>query len=95
LCYFRREIEIKNGGGLWKIYNLLSKEKFAPEQVESRLTWKFLNKNKIKFAGLKEEKSKYKYQGAQIPLILFDELTHFTKSQFFYLLSRNRAEVAR
>ena len=93
---FRREIEqIKNGGGLWeesqKIYNLLSKEKFAPEQVESRLTWKFLNKNKIKFAGLKEEKSKYKYQGAQIPLILFDELTHFTKSQFFYLLSRNRA----
>jgi len=94
---FRREIEqIKNGGGLWEssqeIYNFLSKEKYNPEQIESRLTWKFKNKNKIRFSGLKEEKSKYKFQGAQIPLILFDELTHFTKSQFFYLLSRNRAK---
>jgi predicted phage terminase large subunit-like protein len=33
----------------------------------------------------------YDWQGAQIPLICFDELTHFTKPQFFYLLSRNRS----
>eukprot|EP00913_Durusdinium_trenchii_P035349 g33079.t1 len=30
-------------------------------------------------------------QGAQIPLIGFDELTHFSHSQFFYMLSRNRS----
>lgn len=92
----RRELEqVKQGGGLWeesqKIYSFLNKEKYAPEQVESRLTWKFARKNKIKFSALKEEKSKYKFQGAQIPLILFDELTHFTWTQFTYMLSRNRA----
>ena len=37
------------------------------------------------------EKEKYNWQGAQIPLLMFDELTHFTESQFFYMLSRNRS----
>lgn len=92
----RRQLEqVKQGGGIWeesqKIYPFLNKEKYAPEQVESRLTWKFARKNKIKFSALKEEKSKYKFMGAQIPLILFDELTHFSWTQFTYMLSRNRA----
>lgn len=33
----------------------------------------------------------HKWQGSQISLIGFDELTHFTKRQFFYMLSRNRS----
>jgi hypothetical protein len=33
----------------------------------------------------------YDWHGAQITLICFDELTHFTKYQFFYMLSRNRS----
>lgn len=37
------------------------------------------------------EKEKYNWQGSQIPLLMFDELTHFTESQFFYLFSRNRS----
>jgi predicted phage terminase large subunit-like protein len=40
------------------------------------------------------EKDKTAYQGSQIPLIGFDELTHFSSSQFFYLLSRNRSAGA-
>ena len=44
----------------------------------------------ISFSGLQYEKDKYKFQGRQIALIMFDELTHFSKSQFFYMLSRNR-----
>ena len=32
-----------------------------------------------------------KWQGSQIALIGYDELTHFTKRQFFYMLSRNRS----
>ena len=31
------------------------------------------------------------WQGSQIAMLGFDELTHFTESQFFYLLSRNRS----
>ncbi len=46
---------------------------------------------KITFSHLQYEKDAYSYQGSQIPLICFDELTHFTENQFFYLLSRNRS----
>lgn len=44
----------------------------------------------VSFAGLQHEKDKYKWQGRQLAFIGFDELTHFSQSQFFYLLSRNR-----
>lgn len=37
------------------------------------------------------ESTKYDWQGSQIPLIMFDELTHFSESVFFYMLSRNRS----
>jgi len=47
--------------------------------------------NKIKFTHLEHEKNIYDHQGAQYPLIQFDELTHFTEGQFEYLLSRNRS----
>jgi hypothetical protein len=40
---------------------------------------------------LEYEKNKYDWQGSQIPFIGFDELTHFSESMFFYLLSRNRS----
>jgi hypothetical protein len=31
------------------------------------------------------------WKGAQITLICFDELTHFSAHQFFYMVSRNRS----
>ena len=45
---------------------------------------------KITFSHLQHEKNKYDYQGAQIPIIYFDEVTHFSRTQFFYLIGRNR-----
>ena len=46
---------------------------------------------KVQMAHLEHESDKLSYQGAQIPLICFDELTHFTESMFVYLMSRNRS----
>ena len=37
------------------------------------------------------EKNVLDWQGSQIPIIYFDELTHFTEKQFWYMLSRNRS----
>jgi predicted phage terminase large subunit-like protein len=45
----------------------------------------------LSFSHLQHEDTKYDWQGSQIPLIMFDELTHFTATQFWYLLSRNRS----
>ncbi len=88
---FRRETtQIRAKGGLWdestKLYTQLGG---VPR--ETQLDWTFRSGATVKFAHLEYEKDKFKYQGAQIPLIGFDELTHFTEGQFWYLLTRNRS----
>nr|DAO21585.1 MAG TPA: Large subunit terminase [Caudoviricetes sp.] len=89
---FRRNSgQITNEGGLWdnakSIYRALGATflKSAPKQVI------FPSGAKITFNHLHSDDSVYGYQGAQIPLICFDELTHFTEAQFVYMMSRNRS----
>ena len=88
---FRRTYsDINNPGGLWdesvKMYPLL---KAKPNK--SDMTWTFPSGAYIKFMHLQHENNIYNHQGGQYPLIIFDELTHFTKKEFFYLISRNRS----
>jgi predicted phage terminase large subunit-like protein len=89
---FRRTTpQITSQGGLWeeaaKIYPLI-----GASSNRSDLKWVFPpHGNSVKMAHLEYERHVYDYQGAQIPLIEFDELTHFTEFQFWYLLSRNRS----
>jgi len=88
---FRRTTpQIRNEGGLWDT----SMEIFpyvGATPRESMLEWSFDFGNKLKFAHMEYEKDKLSWQGSQIPFIGFDELTHFSESQFFYLTSRNRS----
>lgn len=88
---FRRTTpQIKNEGGLWDT----SEELFPLLGAEPRYTslqWLFPGGMKISFMHLEYEKDKMNHQGAQYPWIGFDELTHFTKGQFFYLMTRNRS----
>jgi len=88
---FRREAtQIRNQGGLWdescELYPLL-----GGLGSVSGLRWKFPSGARMRFAHLENEKDRFSWQGSQIPYIGFDELTHFTESQFFYFLSRNRS----
>lgn len=89
---FRRTFaQITQQGGLWE----KSDEIYAPlgaRPIKSApLKWVFPGGGEVQFGHLQYEADKYNYQGAEIALIGFDELTHFTESQFFYLLSRNRS----
>lgn len=89
---FRRNTtQIRSQGGLWdeslKLYSMVD----TAEPVETNLKWKFHGGGRVNFSHLEHEKTVYNYQGAQIPLIMFDELTHFSESQFFYMFSRNRS----
>ncbi len=45
----------------------------------------------MKFAHLEHEKTVFDWQGSQVPYMAYDELTHFSRQQFFYMLSRNRS----
>lgn len=86
---FRREMPmIMNPGGLWDESNNIYPH-FGCESVKT--TWYAPSGWQLKFAHLFEEKDKLAYQGAQIPFLGFDEVTHFTQTQFFYLISRLRS----
>lgn len=89
---FRREsVQIMNEGGLWdtamSIYPLIG----GAPRGQPKPTFKFPSGARVTFAHLNLEADVLGWQGAQVPLICFDELTHFTRSQFFYMLSRNRS----
>lgn len=88
---FRRTSEqVRTEGGLWsesqKIYPLV-----GARSREQQLDYRFPSGASVRFEHLQHEKDKLQYQGAQICFLGFDELTHFTESQFFYMLSRNRS----
>lgn len=90
VIFRRTSVQIRNEGGLWDT----SKEIYSyvgAEPKESTLEWMFRKGPKIKFSHLEYEKNIFDWQGAQIPFIGFDELTHFSEKMFFYLLSRNRS----
>ncbi len=43
------------------------------------------------FAHIDREEDLLAWQDTEIAYLAFDELTHFTKHQFLYMLSRNRS----
>ncbi|MEA5465278.1 phage terminase large subunit [Leptothoe sp. PORK10 BA2] len=57
----------------------------------SRLEWIFPSGAKVVFRHLKLDRDCFSWQGAEVPLICWDEMCHFTESQFWYLMSRNRS----
>lgn len=88
---FRRSYpEITNVGGLWDQASELYPWAGA-RGVVGACEWRFPQGSRISFRHLENEETKHNYQGSQICYLAFDELTHFTESMFWYLLSRNRS----
>lgn len=88
---FRRTTpQITNEGGLWdescKLYPLIG----ADPRIGD-LLWRFKSGATVSFAHLEHDKTVFNWQGSQVPLICFDEITHFTEKQFWYMVSRNRS----
>jgi len=82
--------QVRNPGGLWDTSAPLFM-KFEGNPKQSTLEWDFPSGAVVKFAHMDMEKDKFSWQGSQITLIGFDELTHFSWGQFVYMLSRNRS----
>jgi predicted phage terminase large subunit-like protein len=91
--FFRRTTpQIRNPGGLWDE----SSQMYAPTGATPRqnnLEWAFPLGGRVKMSHLEYDSNAFDWQGAQVPLLCFDELTHFTARQFWYLLSRNRSST--
>ncbi len=55
-----------------------------------KIRWTFPAGSKVTFDHMQHDKNMYDWQGSQIPLIIFDEITHFSEKVFWYMFSRNR-----
>lgn len=89
---FRREsTQIMSEGGLWDNAMSLYPVRGGKPVATPHPRFRFPSGAKVSFRHLQYEHDVLAWQGAQVPLICFDELTHFTRKQFFYLLSRNRS----
>src|SRR5436190_3815550 len=89
--FFRRTTpQITNPGRLWdESQNFYPRLGGTPHLRAQE--WRWPRGGKIKFSHLQLGTTVHDWQGAQITLIGFDELTHFTAHQFFYMVSRNRS----
>lgn len=88
---FRRTYpEIMSQGGLWdeslKVYPHTGA---TPSKAACQWVWS--GGGKVSFSHLQHDTDVLRWMGSQIPLIEFDELTHFSESTFCFLLSRNRS----
>src|SRR6202035_2042666 len=81
--FFRRTTpQITNPGGLWdESQNFYPRLGGTPHLRAQE--WRWPRGGKIKFSHLQLATTVYDWQGAQITLICFDELTHFTAHHFF------------
>lgn len=89
---FRREaVQIMNEGGLFDTSFSIYSQIDAQPRLSPYVVWAFPSEATITFSHLNREIDVNNWQGAQIPFIGYDELTHFTEKQFWYMLSRNRS----
>lgn len=90
VIFRRTSTQVRNPGGLWDtsmtVYPLA-----GGYPRESCLEWSFPEGSKIRFAHMEHDKDRFNWQGSQIPLIGFDEVSHFSWEQFVYMYSRNRS----
>jgi predicted phage terminase large subunit-like protein len=90
VIFRRNSKQVRNEGGLWDESEELYRA-FGGRPKEMSLSWSFPSGATMQFDHLEYERTVLNWQGSQIPYIGFDELTHFTEKQFFYMLSRNRS----
>lgn len=90
VLFRRTTVQVTNPGGPWDESHKLYHD-FHASSTQRPLRWTFPSDATVSMAHLELEKDMYDWQGAQIALLIFDELCHFSAEQFWYLQSRNRS----
>lgn len=90
VIFRRTSKQIRNEGGLWDAARQLY-DPLGVTAKETDLVMRFPSGATISFGAMEHDKNRYDWQGTEITYLGFDELTHFTARQFYYLLSRNRS----
>ena len=94
---FRRNYnQITAEGGLWDAsQKIFSQVPDAKPRKTPKLNWRFNNGNggRLTFAHIENDDGLSSWQGTEIAYIGFDELTHFTKHQFYICYQETEQHV--
>ena len=91
VIFRRNNTQIFTNGGLWDSAMALLPQIGAVPKKTPKPTFTFPSGAKVVFDHLERYSDCIGYQGSQIALIAFDELTHFDEEVFWYMFSRNRS----
>jgi predicted phage terminase large subunit-like protein len=90
IIFRRTTTQLTGKGGIWD-ESIQHYPHFGGIARAHRLEWEFRAGAAMKFSHLQHEDDKLSHQGKPYTFIGFDEVTHFTESQFWYLQSRSRS----
>jgi predicted phage terminase large subunit-like protein len=91
---FRRDTtQLVGGGSIWEETKKLYPHLGGTSRESPALDWRFPASAMIELRHLQYEHTVYHHQGKQYDFIGFDELTHFTAKQFWYMYSRLRSSA--
>lgn len=90
IIFRRTRPEIIKPGGLWtKSWEIFKPLGFTAREG-SYLDWHHSNGSVVKFDHMQLEKNRFDHQGPEYDAVGFDEGTHFTSNQVWYLFGRLR-----
>lgn len=90
VIFRRTKPQLTGGGSLWAETEAHYPH-FGGRARASEMEWTFPSNATMRLDSMQHESSRFDHQGKPYTFIGFDEVTHFTESQFWYLLSRNRS----
>lgn len=98
VIFRRTQPELTGGGGLWDETQELYRAFGGRPRGAPALDWTFeaktnriQDRHRVELRHLQYEETVHEHQGRQYAFIGFDELTHFTARQFWYMVSRLRS----
>lgn len=91
IIFRRTSPELTGGGSLWEKCSEVYPRVGARGRAGGDLDWRWPSGALVQLRHLQHEKTKLDHQGKEYAVIGFDEVTHFSWSQFWYLVSRNRS----
>lgn len=86
----KEQRDLEDPGGLWA-KSLELYPAFGGEPKASEYKWTFPSGATVQFGFVNSKTYRKDWQGPEICLLLFDELTHFAEREVRYLLTRNRS----
>jgi len=93
VVFRRTSTELTGGGSIWEESQAIFRPLGGVPRQSPTLDWRFPSGALVEFRHLQHEWDVHAHQSKQYGCIVFEEVTQFEESQFWYLLSRARTKA--